>query len=58
MAKKAAKIVPAPVVVDSEVEVVAKPGLGIDEGIVLTTFLLLVAAIVLVFIANKNQFGP
>jgi hypothetical protein len=55
MAKKAAKPAPAPVV-DSEVEVVTKPGLGIDEGIVLTTFFLLVAAIVLVFLANKNQY--
>jgi hypothetical protein len=57
MAKKAAKVVAVPVV-DSEVEVITKPGLGIDEGIVLTTFFLLVAAIVLVFIVNKNQFGP
>jgi len=58
MAKKAAKTAPAPVVVDSEVEVVTKPGLGIDEGIVLTTTFVLIAAIVLVFIANKNHFGP
>jgi len=57
MAKKAAKPAPAPVV-DSEVEVVTKPGLGIDEGIVLTTTFVLIAAIVLVFIANKNHFGP
>ena len=56
MAKKAAKTAPAPVV-ESDVEVVTKPGLGIDEGIVLTTFFLLIAAITLVFLANKGQYG-
>jgi len=38
----------------AEVEVVDKPGLGIDEGIVLTTFFLLVGAIVLVVMANQK----
>jgi hypothetical protein len=52
MAKKAA---PA-AVVNADVEVVTKPGLGIDEGIVLTTFFLLCGAIALVVIAN-NAYG-
>jgi hypothetical protein len=42
--------------VESDVEVVGKPGLGIDEGIVLTTFLLLAGAIALVVFAN-NAYG-
>jgi len=50
MAKKAAPVAAA---AEGDVEVVAKPGMGIDEGIVLTTFFLLAAAIALVFIANK-----
>jgi hypothetical protein len=37
----------------SDVEVVSKPGLGLDEGIVLTTFFLLAAAIALVVMASK-----
>jgi hypothetical protein len=41
----------APAAVD--VEVAGKPGLGIDEGIVLTTFFLLVAAVWLVVVANQ-----
>lgn len=45
------------VVVADDVEVVSKPGLGIDEGIVLTTFFLLVGAIVLVVMAN-NAYTP
>jgi len=49
MAKKTANAAPA-----AEVEVVAMPGMGIDEGIVLTTFFLLAAAIALVVIANKH----
>ncbi len=49
MAKKA-----QPVAVESDVEVVSKPGLGIDEGIILTTFFLLVAAIAFVVMANKG----
>jgi hypothetical protein len=55
MAKKvAAKPV---VVVADDVEVVSKPGLGIDEGIVLTTTFLLIGAIALVLIAN-NAYTP
>ena len=38
----------------SDVEVVSKPGLGLDEGIVLTTFFLLAAALALVVIASKS----
>lgn len=52
MAKKAATVVAA----DADVEVVSKPGLGIDEGVVLTTFFLLVGAIALVVVAN-NGYG-
>lgn len=55
MAKKAQKS--AAVVAASDVEVVAKPGLSIDEGIVLSTFFLLVGAIVLVVVAN-NGYAP
>lgn len=50
MAKKT-KAAAAPV---AEVEVVDKGGLGIDEGIVLTTFLLLAGAITLVIMASKT----
>lgn len=50
MAKKPAKAAPAAA---PEIEVVTKPGLGIDEGIVLTTFLLLIGAIALVYFANQ-----
>ena len=50
MAKKVATAAAAAV----EVEVVEKPGLGIDEGIVLTTFFLLVGAIALVYFANET----
>jgi hypothetical protein len=49
MAKKVAKSAPA-----ADVEVVVKPGLGLDEGIVLTTFLMLGIAIALVMMANKT----
>jgi hypothetical protein len=52
MAKKVVK--PVAVVADSDVEVISKPGLGIDEGIVLTTFFLLVGAIILVVVANNG----
>ena len=38
----------------SDVEVVSKPGMGIDEGIVLGTFFLLAAAIYCVFVANQH----
>ena len=48
MAKKVAKAAAA-----SEVEIVSKPGMGIDEGVVLATFFLLVGAIVLVYFANQ-----
>jgi hypothetical protein len=41
-------------VVPAEVQVVSKPGLGIDEGIILTTFALLAFAIWLVITANKG----
>ena len=50
MAKKAAPAAAA----EGDVEIVTKPGMGIDEGIVLTTFFLLAAAIALVVIANKH----
>lgn len=53
MAKKAAA---APATAEG-IEVVSKPGLGIDEGIVLTTFFLLVGAIALVMVANSG-YGP
>jgi len=46
--KKKAAAAPA-----AEVEVVSKPGMGIDEGIVLSTFFLLAAAIACVMIANQ-----
>lgn len=50
MAKKAtAKNVPV-----ADVEVISKPGLGIDEGIILTTFFVLIGACVLVYMANTN----
>lgn len=51
MAKKAAAPVAA---AEGDVEVVAKPGMGIDEGIVLTTFFLLIGAITLVMLANQR----
>lgn len=51
MARKAAKPVAAAAI--SDVEVVSKPGLGLDEGIVLTTTFLLACAIALVIIASK-----
>lgn len=50
MAKKNAKTA-APA---AEIEVVSKPGMGIDEGIVITTFLLLVGAIMLLYVANQG----
>jgi hypothetical protein len=49
MAKK--NPAPAP-----EVEVVEKPGLGIDDGIILTTFLVLAAAIALVVMATNSAY--
>lgn len=53
MAKKSNTAAPS-----ADVEMVQKPGLGIDEGIVLTTTLLLIAAIALVFFANQAYQGP
>lgn len=53
MAKKAAT---APVAT-ADVEVVSKPGMGIDEGIVFSTFFLLCGAIALVVIANNAYTG-
>lgn len=53
MAKKVAKVA----TVTADIEVVEKPGLGIDEGIVLTTFFLLVGAIALVLYASKSYGG-
>jgi hypothetical protein len=55
MAKKG-KPVPA-AAAESDVEIVSKPGMGIDEGIVLTTFLLLAVAVALVMMANKTYTG-
>lgn len=52
MAKKA-KVAAA----EGDVEVVSKPGLGLDEGIILTTFFLLVASVIFVVMANKEQWG-
>jgi hypothetical protein len=49
MAKK-----PAPAAAsNADIEVVTKPGLGIDEGIILTTFFVLAIAIALTMMANK-----
>lgn len=42
----------APAVV-ADVEAVSKPGMGIDEGVVLSTFLLLTVAIICVVTANQ-----
>lgn len=50
MAKKNA---PAAAATADDVEVIAKPGLGIDEGIILTTFFVMIGAIMLVIMANK-----
>ena len=54
MARKSnrkAKAAAAPV---ADVEAVSKPGLGIDEGIVLTTFFILIGAIACVWVANGH----
>lgn len=37
----------------ADVEVVSKPGLGLEEGIVLTTFFLLALALALVVLAKQ-----
>ena len=39
---------------EAAVEQVEKPGMSIDEGIVLSTFFLLIGAIVLVYQANQG----
>ncbi|MCB9884986.1 MAG: hypothetical protein H6838_05810 [Planctomycetes bacterium] len=49
MAKKTAKAAPV-----ADIEVIEKPGLGIDDGIILTTFFLLVGALALVWFANQT----
>ena len=38
----------------TEIEAVEKPGMGIDEAIVLTTFFLLAIAIAIVVLANQS----
>jgi hypothetical protein len=38
----------------ADVEAVSKPGMGIDEGVVLTTFFLLAGAIACVIMANGH----
>jgi len=40
--------------VEPALEQVESGGLGIDEGIILSTFILLIGAIVLVYIANNS----
>lgn len=50
MAKKTKT--PAVAVPESDVEVIAKPGLGIEEGLILTTTFLLALAITLVITAT------
>jgi len=50
MARNNKKVEAAPV---AELEQVQSGGMGIDEGIVLATFFLLVGAIVLVYVASK-----
>ena len=52
MARKARRAEPV-VEAESDIEVVSKPGMGIDEGIVLTTFFLLAGAITMVILANQ-----
>jgi len=49
--RRTAKVEPAPA---AEIEAVGKPGLGIDEGVVLATFFLLAIAIALVVVANNT----
>ena len=39
---------------EAAVEQVEKPGLNIDEGIILATFFLLIGALVLVYQANQS----
>lgn len=49
MAKRKANSAPV-----ADVEIVEKPGMGIDEGVVLATFFLLIGAVVLVYLANQK----
>lgn len=49
MAKKSKEAAPA-----AEIEAVETGGLGIDEGIVITTFLILGAAIALIYLALET----
>lgn len=49
MAKKTAKAAQV-----ADIEVIEKPGLGIDDGIILTTFFLLIGALALVYLANQT----
>jgi|KBSSwiStaDraftv2_1062776.scaffolds.fasta_scaffold195109_2 hypothetical protein len=44
--------------VEPAIEQAEGGGLGIDEGIVLSTFILLIGAIVLVYIANNSYLMP
>jgi hypothetical protein len=50
MAKKTKEVVP----VVAEIEAVETGGLGIDEGIVITTFLVLATAITLIYMAVES----
>jgi methylaspartate ammonia-lyase len=52
MAKKNTKS--AKSVEPAEVQVIAKPGMGIDEGVVMLTFAVLAFAVWLVVAANKG----
>ena len=52
MAKRKASAAPV-----ADVEMVEKTGLGIDEGVVLATFFLLVAAVILVYMANQTYLA-
>ncbi|MCB9879653.1 MAG: hypothetical protein H6835_18825 [Planctomycetes bacterium] len=54
MARKNNNAEAAPV---AEIEAVGKPGMGIDEGIVLTTFFLLGIAVWMVLMVN-SQYAP
>jgi hypothetical protein len=51
MARKSKQPAPA---AEADLEQVDSGGLGIDEGIVLGTFILLISAIVLVYFANQS----
>lgn len=53
MAARKAKAAPAP-----EVEVVDKPGLSIDDGVVFFTTILFIIALVFMFMANDKLPWP